>query len=136
MRRCNLDASTSRPARSATQARLHGTGLWTESVTSLCSDTAGFAKLALREDGEPSPWPFPLTADPNLNPSPNPRPNPNSNPNSNANPEPNPDLSQARTLRWASLASVRRSTCCIAARHILPLGGWLSPLLVAPLLGS
>ena len=51
VRRCSLDASTSRPARSATQARLHGTGLWTESVTSLCSDTAGFAKLALREDG-------------------------------------------------------------------------------------
>ena len=27
-------------------------GLWTESVTALCSDTAGFAKLALREDGD------------------------------------------------------------------------------------
>ena len=27
-------------------------GLWTESVTSLCSETTGFAKLALRDDGE------------------------------------------------------------------------------------
>ena len=63
VRRCSLDASTSRPARSTKHALVphHGAGLWTESVTSLCSDTAGFAKLALREDGEDTALTLTLT---------------------------------------------------------------------------